>query len=252
MKVRTIIEYILAALIVLMLGGLSGWYFFLRTQSQTNLSQDAARGYGAPAPLGGAAGDASQLPVPAAEPSPAPANIGFLSRIWSTFTGESAIVPALSTSGSLGGGFGELLNVGASVQTRVPSVTPAKNRPPQLWHVTEKPVAGQALIGTSTNVRLRYAERSSGYIFEADPETSTVTRITNTLMPKTYEALTVGGGPESHPSGFPIVRSDGTREPQSRRPANDQPGGWAGNRPTRWESPSTKLARAGQTSGCQG
>ncbi|MDO8514465.1 MAG: hypothetical protein Q7S50_02895 [bacterium] len=194
MNTRTIIEYILAALIVLMLGGLSGWYFFLRTQSQTSLSQDEARGYGVEAPLGDAGGNASQLLSPAPESSPAPTNVGFLSRVWNVLTGESAIVPALSTSGSFGGDFGKLLGTDTSVQARTSTAPPPKNRPPQLWHVVSAPVAGIAFSKNSARPVLRYVERSNGYVFEADPETGTVIRMTNTLMPKIYEALVMGSG----------------------------------------------------------
>lgn len=58
-------------------------------------------------------------------------------------------------------------------------------RPPRLWRVSSSPVAG---AGFTTEGKLRYVERSTGYVFDANPETGEVTRRTNRLMPKVYEA----------------------------------------------------------------
>src|SRR3989344_5783955 len=135
MKTKTVIEYILAGVVVLILGGLSGWYFFLRGQSQTSRAGAAARGYGATAPMGNA--------------------------------------------GNTVFGSGARDTQGSPTQTA---------RPPQLWHVQSKPVAGLAFIGTGKDVRLRYVERATGYVFEADPETGNTLRLSNTLLPKIYEA----------------------------------------------------------------
>lgn len=55
-----------------------------------------------------------------------------------------------------------------------------------LWHVTKTPVAGFAF--ESSMPKLLFAERSTGYIVEADLAAGTLTRITNKLAPKTYEA----------------------------------------------------------------
>lgn len=145
MKMRTLIEYILAAIIVLILGGLAGWYFFLRTQTQTTSTQSAARGFGAAIPEGNANGT-------------------------SPFSGISGASPSSS----------EAISVA--------------QRPPQLWQVAAEPIAGQAFVGSGNDLRLRYVERASGYVFEADPETGTSIRRTNTLLPKIYEALLTGNG----------------------------------------------------------
>lgn len=140
MKTRTIIEYLLAVITVLILGSLAGWYFFLRTQTQTTIRQNVARGFGAAIPEGNAGGSA-------------------------------------------------VLNTEAEK-----SSAQQGQRPPQLWHVQSKPIAGQRFVGSGTHVRLRYVERASGYVFEANPETGQVVRLTNTLMPKIYEAFLTENG----------------------------------------------------------
>ena len=56
MHTRTIVFYLLVSLIVLMIGSLAGWYFFLRTQTETTEMQSAARGFGAAIPEGMAEG----------------------------------------------------------------------------------------------------------------------------------------------------------------------------------------------------
>lgn len=140
MKVRTVLEFLLAALIVIALGALSGWYFFLRGETQSRVTQDSARGFGTEAP---------------------------------TFAGAlgSAYQNAVSTV------FG-----GSKNQTETKNL-------PQLWQVDATPVAGAGFVQTDKGGRLYFAERSSGYIFAADPAMQTVVRLSNTLMPKTYEAL---------------------------------------------------------------
>src|SRR3990167_7451329 len=57
MKTRAIVEYLLAAVLVLILGSLTGWYFFLRTQTKTTANQSAARGFGIAIPEVRANGD---------------------------------------------------------------------------------------------------------------------------------------------------------------------------------------------------
>ena len=143
MKTRVIIEYLLAAVIVLVLGSLAGWYFFLRTQTETTLAQNIARGFGSAIPVGNPNGSISSASPSAPEGTPA---------------------------------------------------TPSSTRPPQLWRIEGKPVAGQAFVGYGAGLRIRYVERASGYVLDANPETGQVTRLTNTLMPKIYEALLSNSG----------------------------------------------------------
>lgn len=61
-------------------------------------------------------------------------------------------------------------------------------RPPRLWRVNASPVAGAAFVTNNSTVLLRFVERSTGHIFDADPMTGVVTRRTNRLIPKVYEA----------------------------------------------------------------
>ena len=138
MKTRTIVEYILISAIVLMLGSLVGWYFFLRAQTNTTVAQSAARGFGIPIPEGDANGANS-----------------------SSFPSARAGTPS----------------------------TQSNQRPVQLWHVEAKPTAGHSFVGSGKNLRLHYVDRAGGYVFEANPETGQVLRLTNTLLPKIYEAL---------------------------------------------------------------
>ncbi len=145
MKAHTIIEYSLAALLVLILGAFSGWYFFLSTQSRATTAADAARGHVSlppTSPLFGTADDSSRA---------------------------SATVP------------------GAAPTTQV-------KRPPRLWHAQIKPVAGMAFVRSAGGERLRYVERATGYVYDVDVETGITERITNTLVPKTYEAIVTPGG----------------------------------------------------------
>ncbi|MEK7156238.1 MAG: hypothetical protein AAB790_00315 [Patescibacteria group bacterium] len=137
MKTRAIVEYLLAAVLVLILGSLAGWYFFLRTQTKTTVEQGTARGFGIAIPEGRANGD-----IPAG------------------FARTDGAAPAGRTS----------------------------ERPAQLWQVEEKPTAGHAFVGSAGTLRLRYVERAGGYVFDADPGTGLRTRLTNTLLPKVYEA----------------------------------------------------------------
>lgn len=141
MKMRTVLEFSLAALIVVSLGALSGWYFFLRGEIRSTVAQDSARGFGAEAPtFGGALGSAYQNALSAVFGAP-----------------ESGSADA--------------------------------NNPARLWQVDRAPVAGAGFVQTEKGARLYFAERGSGYIFSADLGAQTVARLSNTLMPKTYEAF---------------------------------------------------------------
>lgn len=60
---------------------------------------------------------------------------------------------------------------------------------PRLWQVTKTPVAGANFIPLGASSTLRFVERGTGYVLEADPEKGVLRRITNTLIPRVYEAL---------------------------------------------------------------
>lgn len=67
---------------------------------------------------------------------------------------------------------------------------------PRLWQITKTPVAGagfmQGTVGTSSTIR--FVERGTGYILEADPGSGGLARLTNTLVPRVYEALIGANG----------------------------------------------------------
>ena len=58
-----------------------------------------------------------------------------------------------------------------------------------LWKVDSLPVAGMGFVVSSSSQKLYYVERANGYIFAADTNARSVTRLTDTLMPKVYEAM---------------------------------------------------------------
>lgn len=134
-----IFRYIVAAILVAILGGLVGWYVFVHRQVATTSANDAARGFGSTQTFGSANGSTYQNTL---------ANIG---------NGSSTV--ATGASGK---------------------------QAPRLWEVTPSPVAGMGFVASST--RLDFVERATGNILEADPLLSKVTRVTNTLFPKVYEA----------------------------------------------------------------
>ncbi len=184
MKTRTIITYVLAATIVLILGAFSGWYFFLKSQSQTTAGEDAARGF--------TTGPTAQIGTSGQSPTTGELErAGFFSRLLSSVTGGGTGVSESLTT-SLTSDIGGIPNA-ATIQTSTSSATAAP-RPAQMLHVHTKPVAGMSFIQSGKSELLRYVERSSGYIFDADPETGLVTRLTNTLVPKVYEALFTHNG----------------------------------------------------------
>lgn len=96
-----------------------------------------------------------------------------------SFTGSRG-----STSENITSGFGE---APPSEEEEGPQ------RPPRLWRVSTSPVAGAGFVTVASTTILRYVERSTGHVFDVDPITGVVTRRTNLLIPKVYEAL-VGEG----------------------------------------------------------
>lgn len=184
------VTYILAAVIVLILGAFSGWYFFLKTQSQTTALKDVARGYVAPLGKLDPRGATQNVFTPQTSP-PAKSGSGFFSRLLSSITGGGTGVSDPTSSGALTSGVSEFSNLSAASSTIIvgESSIPAIKRPPQLSHIHSKPIAGMTFTKIAGNERLRYVERSSGYLFEANPETATTIRVTNTLTPKIHEAL---------------------------------------------------------------
>lgn len=196
MKTRTIIEYILAATVVLILGAFTGWYFFINTQTQATIANDVARGY-SQAPSGGGSGGSA---ITEAAPGPqtftsndsSRSGKGALSRLWGAITGRGTGISDPNAP-SFEQGVGEFGYGGDSQAGELAPKLAAKS-PPRLWHVEKRPVAGMAFVKNGSSERLRYVERATGYIFEADPVTGTTVRLTNTLIPRVYEALVTEKG----------------------------------------------------------
>lgn len=63
----------------------------------------------------------------------------------------------------------------------------------RLWEVSEVPVAGFGWQ-SGPSPTLYFVERSSGYVFEAQTQSRSVTRLTDTLRPKMYEAFVTEDG----------------------------------------------------------
>jgi len=67
---------------------------------------------------------------------------------------------------------------------------------PRLWQVSGIPAAGvvainKSLMGgasTTSPFFIQFVERPTGHIFEADPKTGSIARVSNTLIPNTQEA----------------------------------------------------------------
>lgn len=59
---------------------------------------------------------------------------------------------------------------------------------PRLWQLSGVPSAGITTVGASSTLRMRFVERPSGNVFDANPYTGLVTRVTNTLIPQVYTA----------------------------------------------------------------
>lgn len=90
--------------------------------------------------------------------------------------------------GTLGSTAGDIARGGST--TPVPSEQHPLER---LWRADEGPVAGFSFVAmqeaATTTALLYFAERASGNVFAAEPAQQRVVRLTNTLIPKTYEAV---------------------------------------------------------------
>ena len=158
-KTATILRYSLIALVVLIVIGLAWWYFFLNSKGETVRETDAGRGAGQDAP-------------------------SFGSAIGSTYDN---ILSSLATLAGNADGEGT-------------------TTPPRLLQVSKTPTAGLGFTGSGlpaaagatqagASTALRFVERSTGYVLEvavhpADggAKSGVVTRLTNTLIPRVYEA----------------------------------------------------------------
>src|SRR3989338_3049366 len=147
MNTSTALRYTSVAAIVVILGALTFWYFFVQAKQEKVAREDAARGAGL-----------------------APPSLG--SIVGSTYEN---IVSSLSTL------------VGGDSGRRSEAL-------PRLSQVGKTPTAGLGFVGTASSTRLRFVERSTGYIFDVDPKTGALERLTNTLIPYVYEAIVAKKG----------------------------------------------------------
>jgi hypothetical protein len=137
-KHLTLLRLVAIALIIVVIGALLGWYYFLHGKNAQTNANDNAAGYGATAPtFEGSAGST-------------------YANVVSTLGIESGTTATTSTS--------------------------------RLWEVSAVPVAGYSWQKSAVPA-LDFVERSSGYVFSAQTSGRSVTRLTDTLRPKIYEAL---------------------------------------------------------------
>ena len=207
-KLNTIGVFVLIAILVMLIGGLAGWYVVLRMKGQTISFQDAARGFGFGAPSanqngstfenlgiggggfavggGGGGSGAGGIGGGGGAGGPGGANGGAASNA-QDLNGDGIISPQ---EAALAGTSTPITTGGGASSTPSTVVVP---KTPRLWRVTKTPIAGFE-FATST-ATLHFAERATGYMFRADAISGEVLRRTNTLMPKTYEAfITRSGG----------------------------------------------------------
>ena len=106
------------------------------------------------------------------------------------------------TATDAGRGLGSPLPFGGDTGSTYGNVTGSDASPqtggdgkalPRLWRVAKTPVAGMGFVtaadNASSSVQLYFAERGTGYILKADIKTGSLTRLTNKLFPKVYEAV---------------------------------------------------------------
>lgn len=75
--------------------------------------------------------------------------------------------------------------------TQESTTTPVQNLPfklPKLRQLSETPVAGMSASSTATSSVVRFIERGTGHIYEANDFSNTINKISNTTLPKIYES----------------------------------------------------------------
>ena len=69
-------------------------------------------------------------------------------------------------------------------------VPPTENQPvPRLRKISNEPVAGAVIFNTGTTSVVRFIEKGTGNVYEAKSDTVTITRLTNTTIPKIIRAF---------------------------------------------------------------
>lgn len=163
-------------ILVSMLGGLAGWYVYVRTHTDAIRSADAARGFSSGTGSFGNIGGGVLGGTP-----------GLLSGGNSTGTG--AMVSALLKGSGAQVGFG--IPVGdTTVATSSPESSPTT---PRYWKAVQTPVAGFGFVSDDAGTYLWYVERATGHLFSLDLWGGEIERLSNTLLPKTHAAQVAQG-----------------------------------------------------------
>ncbi len=91
---------------------------------------------------------------------------------------------------SAGGAFPPTETATAPTEPTTTEIPPGNaTEKPRLTRLTTTPVAGAVAGGKTGNIRVRYVDRATGNVFEISAGGGTATRLTNTTIPKVYEAL---------------------------------------------------------------
>ncbi|QQG38024.1 MAG: hypothetical protein HYS26_00510 [Candidatus Kaiserbacteria bacterium] len=96
--------------------------------------------------------------------------------------GRGAGVGAPSFGDAVGSTYNNIVSTISSVFDREKGTT----TPPRLYQINKSPTAGFGFLASTT--KLRFVERSTGYVFDVEPETGALARVSNTLVPRVYEA----------------------------------------------------------------
>lgn len=94
------------------------------------------------------------------------------------------------------GEFPSTEDTGFPPEETTPTVLPEESTKagPVLRQLTTTPVAGAIIAGSGTKVAVRYVDRATGNVFEISPDGGAAKRITNTTIPKIYEAFFAKSG----------------------------------------------------------
>lgn len=170
----SLVTGIAAVLLVTILGGLAGWYAYLRTHATAIRASDTARGFTSGADfLGLGSGGTSAGGILSANPG-VTSGVGDSSATSSSSATSTSRVDTLSDS------------LSATGEAVFSAATPPTT--PRFWKAGKTPVAGFAFVTVNGHPLLQYVERATGNIFSMDPWSGNTERLTNTLHPKTAEA----------------------------------------------------------------
>jgi hypothetical protein len=183
--------FVLVGILVMSIGALAGWYLVLRQKGQSISFGDAARGFGMTSPSAGENGSTF-------------GNIGGNANRGFALGGTPGVGEGSFTNNGNGGQKDNTLDTfseesaqtseGTSNTVResaASATTSTSNtlvyKTPRLWRATKNPVAGFQFATSSPSVY--FADRATGYVFQGNLVSGEITRRSNTLRPKVYEAL---------------------------------------------------------------